>query len=528
MFANTMQFTSMLLRNLTRFRIASLCLVALAGSVLASNSSDAADGQPLKTLLIDGQNNHAWQITTPLIQATLESGGLCEVTVVTSPGKKQDLSDFNPTFEGYDVVVSNYNGKPWNEATQKAFEAYVSGGGGFVTVHAADNSFPNWDAYNKMIGLGGWGGRTEKDGPLVRWKEDQQKFTRDNSPGKGGTHGRRKPFQIVVREKNHPITEGLPPSFMQVADELYGRLRGPAANMTVLATAYSNPQTGGTGEHEPILMTIDYGKGRVFHTTLGHDLPAMNGLAFQTSLRRGTQWAANGTVSLPAVSGKVLTSKDAASGEPANAAQTEATSPAGAEAAMTGPPSLEANDWVSLFDGKSLSGWTQKNGTASYRVEDGAIVGKTATGSPNSFLCSDKNYTDFELTFEVNVDKALNSGVQIRSKTREEGGRVYGPQVEIEGNPGESGYIYGEATGRGWITKEQPIKDAYQNDQFNRFRVRAVGDRIQTWVNDTKIADIVDPESAREGFLGLQVHGIPKNAGPYEVRWKDIRVRSLK
>ena len=509
-------------------RFASLGVSSVLTLLCAADSAAAAEPSPLKVMLIDGQNNHAWQITTPLIQATLESGGLCDVNVVTAPLQGEDQSDFNPMFEGYDVVVSNYNGESWNTATQTAFEDYVAKGGGFVTVHAADNSFPTWEAYNRMIGLGGWNGRNHKDGPFVRWKEDQKKFTRDETPGSSGQHGQRKPFQIVVREKNHPITNGLPPSFMQVEDELYGRLRGPAENMQVLATAYSNPATGGTGEHEPILMAIRFGEGRVFHTTLGHDAVAMNGLAFQTTLRRGTQWAAKADVNLPPIDGKVLTSKQAASGDPSNAVKAEGPLPATEEFAMNEPPQLDAEGWITLFDGKSLSGWTQKNGTASYRVEEGQIVGETAVGSPNSFLCSDHAYSDFELTFEVNVDTGLNSGVQLRSKTREEGGRVYGPQCEIEAAPGESGYIYGEATGRGWITKEQPIKDAYQNDQFNRFRVRAVGDRIQTWVDDTKIADIVDPKSAREGFFGLQVHGIPKDSGPYQVRWKDIRVRPLK
>lgn len=490
----------------------------------------AEPSQPIQALLIDGQNNHKWQETSPLIQEILESGGLCEVTVATAPGKDQDQSGFKPNFKEYDVVVSNYNGQSWSDATEKAFVDYVAGGGGFVVVHAADNSFADWDAYNRMIGLGGWGGRNEKDGPYVRWKEDVKRFTRDNSPGRGGQHGRRVPFQVVIRDRNHPITEGLPASFMQVADELYGQLRGPAENLHILATAYSDPATGGTGEHEPILMTVHFGNGRVFHTTLGHDTAAMNGLAFQTSLRRGTQWAATSGVTLPAVDGKVLTSNQAASGEPAAAAQAEGNSTAQPEDnanAMNEPPNLDNQGWVTLFDGESLKGWTQRNGTASYRVENGTIVGKTAEGSPNSFLCSNQDYGDFELAFEVNVDESLNSGVQIRSKTREEGGRVYGPQVEIESAPGEAGYIYGEATGRGWITKEQPIKDAYQNGKFNQFRVRAVGDRIQTWINDTKIADIVDPESAHEGFIGLQVHGIPKDQGPYEVRWKNIRVRPL-
>jgi len=515
------------------FKPALVAMICLAGTFFgphrAATASDDAKTDaisatdPLKVLLIDGQNNHQWQKTTPLIRETLESGGFARVTVATSPPKGKDMTSFRPAFEEYDVVVSNYNGDAWSEATQRSLEDYIAGGGGLVAVHAADNSFPGWEAYNRMIGLGGWGGRDESDGPYIRWKEDLKRFTRDQSSGKGGQHGQRVPFQIVVRQPDHPITRGLPRSFMQTNDELYGRLRGPAENLHILATAYSNPATGGTDEHEPILMTIHYGKGRVFHTTLGHDEKAMRGLAFQTTLRRGTQWTATGRVALPPVSPKVLTSDTAAEGDPAAAAAVESQTAASSDVA----PDLEAEGWVALFDGKTLGGWVQRNGTATYRVEDETIVGKTSEGSPNSFLTTKKDYQNFELTFEVEVDRRLNSGVQIRSKTREDGGRVYGPQVEIESAPGDAGYIYGEATGRGWITKERPIKDAYKNGQFNRFRVRAVGDRLQTWIGDQKIADIVDPKSAEQGFIGLQVHGIPKGAGPYQVRWRDIRIREL-
>jgi len=121
-------------------------------------------------------------------------------------------------------------------------------------------------------------------------------------------------------------------------------------------------------------------------------------------------------------------------------------------------PDIGGEGWQPLFNGNDLKGWTQKNGTATYRVEDDTIVGKTAEGSPNSFLCTDDTYTDFELTFEVQVDPGLNSGVQIRSLSKPEfkNGRVHGPQVEIETAPGESGYLYSEGTGRGWITTEQP------------------------------------------------------------------------
>lgn len=332
---------------------------------------------------------------------------------------------------------------------------------------------------------------------------------------------------IVVRDAGHPITSGLPRAWMQVEDELYGKLRGPAENMHVLATAYSEPETGGTGEHEPILMTVHYGKGRVFHTTLGHDATAMHGAAFQITLLRGTQWAATGGVTFPAVDQQTLSEDEPVARDP-GADATEQNRDKAADSRWESMPDLASDDWTSLFNGKNLEGWSQKNGFAAYQVRDEVIVGKTAESSPNSFLCTDKDYSDFELTFEANVDTGLNSGVQIRSGTKDERNRVYGPQVEIEAAPGEAGYLYSEATGRGWITKEQPIKDAYKNGQWNRFVVRAVGDRLQTWVNGQPIADIRDSASRESGFIGLQVHSIPKDRGPFEVRWRDVRVRELK
>jgi hypothetical protein len=188
----------------------------------------------------------------------------------------------------------------------------------------------------------------------------------------------------------------------------------------------------------------------------------------------------------------------------------------------------EDDGWVSLFDGESLEGWTQRNGKATYRVEDGAIVGKTAKNSPNSFLCSDQPYCDFELIFEVNDEKGLNSGVQIRSRSSEDynNKRVHGPQVEIETAPGDAGYIYSEGTGRGWLTTERPVQDAYKNGEWNEFRVLATGPRIQTWVNGKKVADLTDEASSQCGFIGLQVHGVG-DRGPFEVRWRNIKIKDL-
>ena len=188
-----------------------------------------------------------------------------------------------------------------------------------------------------------------------------------------------------------------------------------------------------------------------------------------------------------------------------------------------------------LFNGRDLSGWEQRNGTATYRVEDGAIVGKTSEGSPNSFLCTLKEYGDFELTFEVKVDDELNSGVQIRSKTKggTREGRVHGPQVEIATN-GTAGFVYGEALGTNWLSSQKEMdepmaKAAFKKGEWNKYRVLARGESIKTWVNDVPVADTTDDRSKMpSGFIGLQVHGIKKGTGPYEVRWRNIAIRELK
>jgi dienelactone hydrolase len=188
--------------------------------------------------------------------------------------------------------------------------------------------------------------------------------------------------------------------------------------------------------------------------------------------------------------------------------------------------------WSSLFDGRTLKGWTQKNGTANYTVENGVILGTTSEGSPNSFLCTTRDYRDFELTFEVKVDDDLNSGVQIRSRSLEtfKNGRVHGPQVEISTN-GNAGWVYGEALGGGWLSQDlsdENARGAFNKGEWNKFRIRAHGNLIRTWINGIPVANLQgDDESFKEGFIGLQVHGVKSGTGPFEVRWRSIYLKLL-
>ena len=281
-------------------------------------------GAQIKVLIVDGQNNHdVWPKSTIMMKQYLEETGLFKVDIYRSKftwkaerekdflplagvGETQDLEspqsdpEFAPRFKDYDVVVSNFGWKAadWPEKTQKALEKFMKSGGGFVSVHAADNSFPKWEAYNKMIGLGGWGDRNENNGPYVYYMNSGE-LIRDISPGGAGAHGPQKEVPITVRVEDHPITLGMPKYWLTTKDECYAKLRGPAENMTILATGKDMSDNPPTNRHEPMLMVINYGRGRVFHTTLGHDDYSIESVGFIVSFLRGTEWAATGNVTLP-------------------------------------------------------------------------------------------------------------------------------------------------------------------------------------------------------------------------------------
>lgn len=186
--------------------------------------------------------------------------------------------------------------------------------------------------------------------------------------------------------------------------------------------------------------------------------------------------------------------------------------------------------WKPLFNGKSLSGWTQRGGKATYRVQDGTIVGISRTNTENSFLCTKLTYGDFILEFEFLVDPVLNSGVQLRSTSTKDyqNGRVHGYQFEIDPSQRAwTGGIYDEAR-RGWLyplTKNPAAQTAFKNNQWNRARVEAIGNSIRTWVNGIPCADLVD-DADLNGFIALQVHGIGKDTSKEgkTIAWRNLRI----
>ena len=187
--------------------------------------------------------------------------------------------------------------------------------------------------------------------------------------------------------------------------------------------------------------------------------------------------------------------------------------------------------FVPLSDGKTLDGWKQLGGHAKYTVEDGVIVGSSVPNTSNSFLCTEKDYSDFILEYEFKVDPQLNSGVQIRSNSMPEykSGCVHGYQVEID--PSDRAWtagIYDEGR-RGWLNtlaENEAARKAFKQNEWNKVRVEAVGDSIKTWLNDVPAADLKDSMTA-SGFIGLQVHGVGNRAEPLQVRWRNLRIKEL-
>ncbi|MGC8794062.1 MAG: ThuA domain-containing protein [Bryobacteraceae bacterium] len=257
-------------------------LLAATALLAAQNTIPLFRPGAIRALILSGRNNHDWRTTTPELRRILLDTSRFDVRVIEEP------AGIGPeTLAAYQVVILDYNGPRWGATAERALENFVRSGGGLVPVHAASYAFvglpvlgdnhvrtsiiePPWPEYAEMIG-----GYFSLDPPATG-------------------HGQRHTFRVRVVDRQHPVTRGLPESF-PVNDELYHNMRmKPQAR--VLAVAFDDPKYGGTGKDEPILWTVHYGKGRVFHTVLGHDVAAMQEAGFRASFARGAEWAASGEV----------------------------------------------------------------------------------------------------------------------------------------------------------------------------------------------------------------------------------------
>jgi len=291
-----------------------LTIVFLAAAGALAHAQDK-----IKVLIVDGQNNHNYKAMTPFMKEQLEKSGLFTVDVSTTPpaaakapkeekpeqkeerekknaALKEQWATWRPDFKAYKVVVSNYNGESWPADVNTAFEGYVKGGGGFLVIHAANNAFSGWKEYDQMIGLG-WRG---KDYGARLFYDDagvQQRQEAKDGPGAG--HGAQHEFVVTIRDAEHPITKGMPGTWLHAIDELYQGQRGPAEKMQVLASAFADRSKGGTGVGEPMLWVIPYGEGKVVTNVMGHENgKAVQCVGFVTIMLRSCEWLATGKVSV--------------------------------------------------------------------------------------------------------------------------------------------------------------------------------------------------------------------------------------
>jgi len=272
---------------------------------LATVAALCAPSQPIRVLIVDGINNHDWQAGTRLMTAILKEQGRFTVDVSTTPPKDAPAdawSTWRPEFSRYDVVINNFNGGHldngvrWPRDVEESLQRYVRQGGGLVVFHAGNNAFLHWPAYNQMIGLG-WRDKTFGKGIAIG--EDGQVIVIPQGQGNGPGHPPRLSFTIHLTAAHHPITAGLPASWLQPSEQLTHGQHGPAEGLTILTYAHSPV----TQQNEPMDWVRNYGQGRVYTTMLGHTWknepnPNFDCPEFRTLFSRGVEWAATGKVTI--------------------------------------------------------------------------------------------------------------------------------------------------------------------------------------------------------------------------------------
>ncbi|MBK8098538.1 MAG: DUF1080 domain-containing protein [Planctomycetes bacterium] len=450
------------------------CLAALAAQ------------QPLRALLVSGANNHDWKWTSPVIAESLTETGRFTVDITDEPATT--LADVE-RLRGYQVIVLNYNGKRWGDAAEKAFLAAVEGGVGVTVIHAANNAFESWVEYEKLVGL--------------CWR-------------KGTGHGAYHPFDVVVVNPAHPITAGMADLKLH-PDELYHRLvHMHGAEFSVLMSAFDDPKTGGTGRHEPMVTVSTWGKGRVFHTPLGHTWEGVipsRATWMDPQLRRlvarGTEWAATGAVTLDPRPLNWLSEQERAEG------------------------------FERLFDGRSFDGWKAYQSAEppkqGWVIRDAALFHQAGGGGGD--LVSVGQYANFDFRFDWRVAKNANSGVMFFVQETEEQTYMTGPEYQVIDDEGTkagpkhaAGALYDLLP-----AVDKPVRAA---GEWNEGRIVVQGGRVQHWLNGKKVVDApcAGPEwdamvagskfkdwpfgKVKSGHLALQDHGD-------EVAYRNLRLKQL-
>ncbi|MEC7582941.1 MAG: family 16 glycoside hydrolase [Planctomycetota bacterium] len=463
--------------------LASLSLVSAQQPVPASDGKGPAK---IQALVVSGANNHDWRWTSPEIERVLEETGMFDVEITYEPGK--DLASPGK-LDNIDVLVLDYNGPRWGDSAEQAFLKAVRDGTGVAVIHAANNAFPGWQEYEELVGL--------------CWR-------------KGTGHGRYHAFDVHVVDPTHPITKGMDDIRMH-PDELYHRLlHTPGSEFRVLMSAYSEPKTGGTGRHEPMVTAAQFGKGRVFHTPLGHtwsnNVPSRASWTdpqLRRLVARGTEWAATGEVTLDPRPVNWLDEKERKEG------------------------------FELLFNGRNLDGWRgyRQDGPPKqgWSVRDAAIV-HTAGGGGGD-LMTDEQFGDFDFRFSWKVAEGANSGIIWRVLETEDRSYMTGPEYQVlddmTKNPDKkhaAGALY-DLVGSG----DSPVRPA---GTWNEGRIVIKDGRVQHWLNGKQLLDVPceGPEwekmvanskfrswpfgRAKKGHLVLQDHGD-------EVAYRDLRIRKL-
>lgn len=248
-------------------------------------------------MIVAGQNNHDWKRSTPYLHHMIDSHPGISATVHNAPSNNDPNAwqKWNPNFTAYDVVVLNYNGQMWPGYLQERFDRYIRSGGTAMLIHAANNSFTGWAEYEQMVGLL-WRGRDY--GSSIYLKDDGGQVLVAAGQGRNMGHGGVFDWVMTTRDPSHPIAKGMPQNWMHARDELYHGQRGPAKNIHVLFSAFSDPKQGGTGKHEPIVWWVPHGQGKVLTNVMGHvgDIQCLQCVGFQTITRRACRWLAGKSI----------------------------------------------------------------------------------------------------------------------------------------------------------------------------------------------------------------------------------------